>query len=104
MSHYYKPGVSEYPPRIVCHVCGLEGPADYPLYMSPHGFTGHKSPPFFPFLKELEPPVGCRAPDNRESAVFSCRQVIIASHWSKPLTGQYSFLYTQQYSSDWPLL
>ena len=50
MSHYYKPGVSEYPPRIVCHVCGLEGPADYPLYMSPHGFTGHKSPPFFPFL------------------------------------------------------
>ena len=82
MSHYYKPGVSEYPPRIVCHVCGLEGPADYPLYMSPHGFTGHKSPPFFPFLKELEPPVGCRAPDNRESAVFSCRQVTKASHWS----------------------
>ena len=73
MSHYYKPGMSEYPPRIVCHVCGLEGPADYPLYMSPHGFTGHKSPPFFPFLKELEPPPGCRIPE-RESAVFSCRQ------------------------------
>ena len=29
-----------YPPRIVCFVCGAEGPADYPLFMAPHGTTG----------------------------------------------------------------
>ena len=73
MSHYYKPGVSDYPPRIVCYVCGVEGPADYPLYVSPHGYTGLKSQPFFPFLKCLEPPPGRRTPDH-QSAVFSCRQ------------------------------
>ena len=65
--------MSHYPPRIVCYVCGVEGPADYPLYLSPHGYTGLKSQPFFPFLKDLEPPLGCRAPDQ-QSAVFSCRQ------------------------------
>lgn len=70
MSGHYR---SEYPPRIVCYVCGLEGPADYPLYVSPHGYTGLKSQPYFPFLKELEPPLGCRLPDQN-SAVFSCRQ------------------------------
>ena len=77
MSHYYSKGhtsVGEYPPRIVCFVCGLEGPADYPLYVAPHGFSGLKSQPFFPFLKELEPPPGCRRPGDDNSCVFSCRQ------------------------------
>ena len=76
MSHYYKHSVSDYPPRIVCYVCGLEGPADYPVYMaplSPGGAPHNKAHPFFPFLKELEPPLGCRPPD-RDTAVFSCRQ------------------------------
>ena len=75
MSHYYKHSVSDYPPRIVCYVCGLEGPADYPVYMAPlsPGSGHNKAHPFFPFLKELEPPLGCRPPD-RDTAVFSCRQ------------------------------
>ena len=73
MAHYYKHSVSEYPPRIVCYVCGLEGPADYPLYVAPHGYTGIRSQPFFPFLKELEPPLGCRRQDQN-AAVMSCRQ------------------------------
>ena len=42
-----------YPPRIACFVCGTEGPADYPLYLSPHGTTvGGKSLPHFPFLRQ----------------------------------------------------
>ena len=74
MSYYKHTSVSEYPPRIVCFVCGLEGPADYPLYTAPHGHHGVKSQPFFPFLKELEPPPGCRRPGEDSGSVFSCRQ------------------------------
>ena len=33
MSLYVKHSMGgDYPPRIVCFVCGTEGPADYPLY------------------------------------------------------------------------
>lgn len=63
-----------YPPRIVCFVCGAEGPADYPLFMAPHGTTGdNKLFPYFPFLRKLEPPLGCRPPSPDTAAAASCR-------------------------------
>ena len=59
--------------RIVCFVCGTEGPADYPLYTSPHGAMETVRPlPHFPFLLELAPPLGCRSPAH-SSAAHSCR-------------------------------
>jgi len=62
-----------YPPRIACFVCGAEGPADYPLFLSPHGTTaGLKSLPHFPFLRQHAPPLGCRSP-GPEGVAASCR-------------------------------
>lgn len=72
MSLYMKHSMGDYPPRIACFVCGLEGPADYPLYVSPHGYSDQKPLPHFPFLIELVPPLGCRPPDTN-SAAYSCR-------------------------------
>ena len=86
MSLYVKHSMGDYPPRIVCFVCGLEGPADYPLYTrlaplaglpplpSPHGVALEtvRSLPHFPFLLELVPPLGCRAPDH-STAAHACR-------------------------------
>jgi len=75
MSLYVKHSMGgDYPPRIVCFVCGTEGPADYPLYTSPHGVAVETSRPLphFPFLLELTPPLGCRAPDQA-SAASACR-------------------------------
>ena len=76
MSVYIKQRTSViYPPRIACFVCGAEGPADYPLFLSPHGTTvDNKLLPHFPFLRELVPPLGCRspAPDSTSSACRSC--------------------------------
>eukprot|EP00090_Calanus_glacialis_P033620 TRINITY_DN5588_c0_g1_i4.p1 TRINITY_DN5588_c0_g1~~TRINITY_DN5588_c0_g1_i4.p1 ORF type:complete len:868 (-),score=49.95 TRINITY_DN5588_c0_g1_i4:1302-3905(-) len=72
MSLYMKHSMGDYPPRIACFVCGLEGPADYPLYVSPHGYSDQKPLPHFPFLIELVPPLGCRPPDQN-SAAYSCR-------------------------------
>ena len=71
-------GGSDYPPRIACYVCGAEGPADYPLFMSPHGTTvDHKLLPHFPFLRELVPPLGLHPP-SPESTASSCRTCYIS--------------------------
>jgi hypothetical protein len=74
MSLYVKRSMGDYPPRIVCFVCGLEGPADYPLYTSPHGVSPEtvRPLPHFPFLLELATPLGCHSPDQ-SSAAHSCR-------------------------------
>lgn len=80
MSMYMKRGSGGdiYPPRIACYVCGAEGPADYPLFMSPHGTTvDHKLLPHFPFLRELVPPLGLH-PLSPESTASSCRSCYIS--------------------------
>ena len=76
MSLFLKRSVADiYPPRIACFVCGMEGPADYPLFLSPHGTSAdNKLLPHFPFLRELVPPMGCRppSPDSTSSSCRSC--------------------------------
>ena len=75
MSVYIKRTGDIYPPQIACFVCGTEGPADYPLFFSPHGTTAdNKLLPHFPFLRELTPPLGCRPPaaDGTSSSCRSC--------------------------------
>ena len=74
MSMFLKRSIGDvYPPRIACFVCGAEGPADYPLFLSPHGNTaGLKSLPHFPFLRQHPPPLGCRPP-GPEGVAASCR-------------------------------
>lgn len=49
----------------------MAGPSPLP---SPHGvaFEGVRSLPHFPFLLELAPPLGCRAPDH-STAAHACR-------------------------------
>lgn len=78
MSLYIKHGGVDYPPRIACFVCGLEGPADYPLYVSPHGYSQDKPGgllPHFPFLAAMQaPPLGSRTPDATQGIpAYSCR-------------------------------
>lgn len=59
-----------YPPRIACFVCGAEVPADYPLYPLPP--VNQATTPHFPFLLNLEPPIGCRPP-SPGGVAKSCR-------------------------------
>ena len=63
-----------FPPRIACFVCGAHGPADYPLFISPHGTTadGCRLLPHFPFLGELVPPLGL-TPPSPDTSASSCR-------------------------------
>lgn len=65
-----------FPPQIACFVCGAQGPADYPLFISPHGTTpdGTRLLPHFPFLGDLVPPMGLTLPpiDGNASSCRAC--------------------------------
>ena len=64
-----------YPPRIACFVCGMEGPADYPLFAmpTPSNSSGATPTPHFPFLLHHPPPPGSQgmAPGAKEAK--ACR-------------------------------
>ena len=51
----------------VCFVCGSPNSAAYLLNTKPT----HNSEPYFPFLENHDPPVGCKSP-RTDSAVLSC--------------------------------
>ena len=59
MSLYVKHSMGgDYPPRIVCFVCGTEGPADYPLYTRyPKPFADSDDYTFYSFQPSRG---GCR--------------------------------------------